>query len=153
TASGVDTVPGTWIARWNLLGFLFVLLVSAAIGRLTDWRWGALALLALALCYPEAGSPVAVWLSLLAAASLARVLPDGQIRKLVRVWWWGSVAALVLAVVPFAVAELRLGMFPQLVGGDVDLGSSDDGTLMAVRAEIPPTTIVEGKVALGGADR
>jgi hypothetical protein len=118
TATGVDTVPGTWISRWNLLGFLFVLLVAGAIGRLTCWWWGALALPTLALCYPEAGSPLGVWLSLLVAAALARVLPQGKVRKVVRVWWWGSVAALVLAVVPFAVDRLRAGMFPQVQGDD-----------------------------------
>ena len=114
TATGVDSVPGTMLGRWNLLGFFFVFVVAAAIGRLTRWWWGAIALVTLALCYPEPGAPLKVWFSLLAAAALARVLPQGLMSKAVRVWWWGSVAALILVVIPFTVDELRTGMFPQV---------------------------------------
>src|SRR5205085_9539545 len=79
-AAGVDRAPSAWLSSWTLFGFFLVLLVAVAAGRLAGWRFGLVALLALALCHREAGAPELVWVSLLAAgAPLAvargRVLP------------------------------------------------------------------------------
>ncbi|HYN41783.1 MAG TPA: hypothetical protein VE129_08405, partial [Thermoanaerobaculia bacterium] len=112
-ARGVDTAPRAWLGRWDLLGFFLVLLVALAAWKLAGWRWGAVALATLVVCHGEAGAPALVWLSLLGAAALLTVVPKGKLRTAVLAWW--GVAALVLVVValPFAVHQIRHGLYPQ----------------------------------------
>ena len=46
--SGADAVRGTWLERWTLLDFFLVLIIAMAVWRLFSWRWGVLALAAMA---------------------------------------------------------------------------------------------------------
>ena len=114
TASGVDVMPGTWFERWTLLDLFLVLIISLAIFKLWNWRWGMLALIAVALTYHEPGSPRLVWLHVLAASALLRFLPQGWIRKLVTLWRWGSIVVLLVLAIPFIVQQVRWGVYPQL---------------------------------------
>jgi len=114
TASGVDVMPGTWFERWTLLDLFLVLIISLAIFKLWNWRWGMLALIAVALTYHEPGSPRLVWLHLLAASALLRFLPQGWARKLVTLWRWGSIVVLLVLAIPFIVQQVRCGVYPQL---------------------------------------
>ena len=50
---------------------------------------------------------------LLASLALLKVLPRGKLRIGVRVWWWASIAVLVIVLVPFSVSQVRNGLFPQ----------------------------------------
>ncbi|HDP88403.1 MAG TPA: hypothetical protein ENN42_00340 [Thioalkalivibrio sp.] len=113
-ASGVDQVPGTWLQRWTLLDLFVVLIAAAAVGRLWSWRWAALALVTLALVWHEPGAPRLVWLNLLVAIALLRVLPAGLFRRLITGYRHLSLLALVLVAVPFMVDQVRLGLYPQL---------------------------------------
>lgn len=122
SASGVDRLPGTWIERWTLLSFLFVLLVALAVARLTRWWWGLLALAGLVLAQHEPGRPWWVWVSLLAALALLRVVPDGRFRLAVRLWWAGTIVALALVLLPFTVFEIRTGIYPQVGPGAAGVG-------------------------------
>jgi hypothetical protein len=131
SASGVDRLPGTWVERWTLLSFLFVLLIALAVARLTRWWWGLLALAGLVLAQHEPGRPwwIWVWVSLLAATALLKVVPDGRFRLAVRLWWAGTLVALALVLIPFTVYEIRTGIHPQVGIGaaqGVDLLSSND---------------------------
>jgi len=113
-ASGVDSVPGTWLQRWTLLDLFVVLIAAAAVGRLWSWRWAVLALVTLALIWHEPGAPRLVWLNLLAAIALLRVLPAGIFQRLV-LWYRRLVLlGLVLIAVPFMIDQVRVGLFPQL---------------------------------------
>ena len=115
TASGTDNVPNTWLQRWSLWD-LFVLLITAlAVGRLWHWHWGALTLLTLALIWHEPTFPPRiVWLNILVAVALLRVLPEGRLYQAVR--WYRNLAllALVMIAIPFMVMEVRNALFPQL---------------------------------------
>lgn len=113
-ASGADEVPGTWIRGWSLLDLFLVLVIALAVGRLFGWAWGALALITLTLTFPESDSPQYVWLFVLAAEALVRLLPQGWLKTLARVFRFGAWAALVLITVPFLVQHLRQGMYPAL---------------------------------------
>jgi hypothetical protein len=131
-ASGVDSVPGTWVSRWNLLGFFFVLLVTIGVHRLFG-RWPAVvALLALVLTYGEPRAPFLVWLSLLGAFALRRVAPGQRLQAVARLWWLVSVVTLVLVLVPFARDQIKHALFPQVepvaFGGGV-LGGAVGGVL------------------------
>lgn len=113
-ATGVDQAPGTWLRAWNLLDIFLVLVVAIATAKLWDRRWGALALLTMALVYPEVGAPQWVWLNLLAAAALVRYLPTSSFLRAVKVYRMLVFVGLLLIVLPFAVHQVRVGIFPAL---------------------------------------
>jgi hypothetical protein len=112
-ASGVDTAPQAWLGKWDLLGFFLVLLVSLAAWKLAGWRWGTVALATLVVCHAEPGAPALVWLSLLGAAALLTVVPQGRLRAVVLGWWGVSALVLVVVALPFAVRQVRQGLYPQ----------------------------------------
>jgi hypothetical protein len=111
---GVDNVPETWFKRWTLLDLFLVLIAALAVRGLWRWKAGLLALGTLALIWHEPGAPRVVWLHVLAAVALLRVLPEGWFRTLV--FWYRNLAllALVVIAVPFMVDQVRLGLYPQL---------------------------------------
>lgn len=125
-ASGVDEVPSTWVRGWSLLQIFVGLIVAIAIGRLHGWRWGALALVMLALTLPEDGAPKWSWLFVLAAEALVRVLPEGIFRKLASALRGGLVVIVALIAIPFLVAHVRQGMYPVLAFEDQGQGQSAD---------------------------
>jgi hypothetical protein len=122
TASGVDSAPGSWTARWTLLGFFFVIIVALAAGRLFGRVWGVVALLAMVFTYAEPGAPFLVWLSLLGAAALITVAPLGRLRSAAKLWRGASLVALVLMLAPFLRDQVREALYPQVGAPD---GGSD----------------------------
>jgi hypothetical protein len=119
--SGVDNLPQSWLARWTLLDLFLVLILTLGVARLWGWPWGLLALAALVLTWQVHGAPRFVWLHLLAGVALLRLLPEGpgratlgRVRTLVL--WYFRLSLLVLLVVglPFLVAQVRDGIWPQL---------------------------------------
>ena len=114
-ALGVDRAPGSWLVAWTLLDFFLVLVITLAVGRLFGWWAAALALVALVLTWQEAEAPRYVWLSLLAAIALGRVLPaQSGLARWVRAFRLGSILVLALIAIPFLAGQLRLGLYPQL---------------------------------------
>ena len=113
-ASGVDQARPTWVATWTLLDLFIVLIAALATARLFGWPWGALALFAIGLSYTEAAAPQIVWLAVLAAEALARVVPDGAARRLVALLRLAALAALVVTVLPFIIGQMRQAMYPAL---------------------------------------
>jgi hypothetical protein len=116
-SSGVDRLPGTWTARWTLLGFFFVLIVTLAVQRLFGLPAAAVALAALVFSYGEPGAPFALWVSLVAAIALRRVAPAGRIAQIARLWFVASAAVLVVVMVPFARDQVRDALHPQVAEG------------------------------------
>ena len=113
-ASGVDNVPDSWISRWTLLDLFLVLIASLAISRLWSAYWGVFALISLGLLWHEAESPHFIWLNILAAVALIRVVPEGKFQKTL-VWYRNaSWLALILIAIPFMVSQVRIGLYPQL---------------------------------------
>jgi hypothetical protein len=113
-ATGVDEVPGTWLKRWNLLNLFVVLIIALSVSRLWGVRWGALSLVALVLIYHEPLAPRFVWLHILFAVALLRVLPKNRFFNLVTIYRNISLLALVLISLPFMADQLTKGIFPQL---------------------------------------
>lgn len=113
-ARGVDEAPDAWLAQWTLLDLFLVLLAWVALGRLAGWRGGLLAAVTLALIWHEPGAPRWVWLHLLAAMALLRVLPAGRLRPLVELYRALSLLVLLALALPFAVSQVRNGLYPQL---------------------------------------
>ncbi len=113
-ASGVDQLPDTWTARWTLLGFFFVLVVTLAVYRLFGLAQALVALATLVLLHGEPGAPFIVWLSLVAAIALQRVTPAGRSAALARLWFLASAAILVVLIVPFARDQVTAALYPQV---------------------------------------
>jgi hypothetical protein len=139
--SGVDRLPHSWIGRWTLLGFFFVLLVAFGVGRLFGWRQGVVALLAVGLSYHERGAPFLSWLSLLGAVALLRAAPEGRLGKFARAWRALSLIVMAFVLLPFLRDQVREAIYPQ-VGRGTDV-ARDAGVLMdqvggEVNAPPPP---------------
>ncbi len=125
-AGGSDDAAATWLQAWTLLDLFLVFIGALATARLWRWAWGLMALLTLALVWHEPGAPQLVWLNLLAATALLRVLPEGRFRSWIASYRLLSLLGLLLIAIPFAVQQVRIGLYPQLeepyasvVGGGV----------------------------------
>ena len=119
--SGVDNLPATWLNRWTLLDLFLVLVIALAVGRLWGWGWGALALITLALTWQAPGAPHLVWLHVLAAYALLRLLPAdparaamARVRRFLLLYYRAALVALALIALPFLVGQVRNGIYPQL---------------------------------------
>jgi hypothetical protein len=113
-AGGVDNVPDSWMARWTLLDLFLVLIAALATGRLWNPIWGLFALLTLALIWHEPGAPHFVWLNILAATALIKVLPPGKFLNFMSWYRAASWLALIVIAIPFMVDQVRMGLYPQL---------------------------------------
>lgn len=113
-AEGVDVIPGTWIEDWTLLDLFVILLVAMAVLKLRGWKWGLAALITLGLIYQEPGAPKIIWLHLLGAMAVLRLLSGGWFRRLIQVWFVISAVVLVGLAAPFLLQQIRVGMYPQL---------------------------------------
>ncbi len=113
-ASGVDNVPDSWISRWTLLDLFLVLIASLAISRLWRLPWGIFALFTLALIWHEANAPQYIWLNILAAIALIKVLPQGLFLTSIRFYRNACWLALIIITIPFLVDQVRKGIYPQL---------------------------------------
>ena len=113
-AFGVDDAPSSLAGRWRLLDFFVLLIVTVAAARLFGRKVAAVAFVALLLSYHEPGAPVWTWLNLLAATALARVAPEGRLLRMTRSYRAASLGVLLLFLVPFAIVQIRIAVFPQL---------------------------------------
>ncbi|MCI0653515.1 MAG: hypothetical protein L0Y39_03440 [Methylococcaceae bacterium] len=113
-AKGVDNVPDSWISRWTMLDFFLVLIASFAISRLWNIYWAGFALLTLALIWHEVDAPRFIWLNILAALALLRVLPPGRLYSLIKFYRNASGLVLLVLVVLFMKDQVRMGLYPQL---------------------------------------
>lgn len=113
-AFGVDNVPDSWVTRWTLMDFFMVLIAAFAVARLWNVRIGILALLTLSLIWHEPGAPKFIWLNLLAAIALIRVVPKGRFMSFAKVYRSLCWLVLLLISIPFMVNQIRVGLYPQL---------------------------------------
>ncbi|UHD16065.1 hypothetical protein [Thiocapsa bogorovii] len=143
TVQGVDNLPSTWVGRWSLLDLFLVLITTLGIGRIWGWGWALLALLTLGLTWQAPGAPRLIWLHLLAAAALLRLIPDApvrtglrRLRSLVTLYFRLALLGLVVIGLPFLVTEVRDGLFPHLERSWAALG--DAGSSTRTTAAPPP---------------
>ncbi len=108
-ASGADSVSTSWLKDWTLLDLFLVLITGIGIGKLYGARAGALALVTLALAFPENDAPKWAWLVVLIAEALARALPPGWILRIARGFRLAAWVGLILIAIPFAIGHLRVG--------------------------------------------
>jgi len=117
-ASGADKVSNSWIASWTLMHMFVILLIALATGKLLGIGWGVVALLGLSLAHGEIGAPAMLWIHLLAAASLKKVLPDETTGKQLATYYFYFVAFFLgVLLFFFGVSQLMYGLFPHLDRG------------------------------------
>jgi hypothetical protein len=118
-APGADVAEGSWVARWSLLDIFLVAIVVLFAWRAFGIVGAALAFGYFLVDYHEAGAPLYSLGLVLALGLLLRALPEGRLQ---RVGGWlriGALVLLALLIVPFAAAQLRLALYPQLEGNIV----------------------------------
>ncbi len=113
-ASGIDNIRNTWLKSWSLLDLFLVLIISLGVARLRSWNWGFIALIVLVLLHHEPGAPGWVWLHILAALALLKVIPKGRIYSLFNNYRLVCIAALIVISLPFMVNQIKHGIYPQL---------------------------------------
>jgi hypothetical protein len=113
-ASGPDRVEASWVSHWNLWAIFLSLLIVAAVLRLLDWRWAMVAALTVALVYHERLGLIVLLLPLLVAIALLRVVDAANARRWIQRIGAGFGALLVLAILAFAVDQVRRALYPQL---------------------------------------
>ncbi|MCP4494989.1 MAG: hypothetical protein GY820_47960 [Gammaproteobacteria bacterium] len=114
TVSGVDKAPGTWINQWTLLDLFFLLVISAAVSKLWNWKWGLLAAATLVITTHDYLAPYWVWPNLIAAAALLRVIKHEKMAAWLTRYRLASIIVLVVISLPYMVKEIRTGIYPQL---------------------------------------
>jgi hypothetical protein len=111
---GSDWVRGDWLTAWTLLDLFVLLIFSLAVFRLWGIAAGLLAFVAFGLSYHEPGAPRYLWLFLLAALALQRVVPEGRGRRALGVGKWVVVAVFALVLVHFVAQQVQQAIYPQL---------------------------------------
>lgn len=138
-AIGAERALGSWWDGWSLLDIFL-----ASLAALLAWRLGRWPLLALAagfalLAWHEPGSPRQGLLIALALALAMANIPAGRWLTGTRVALGVILLALVLAALPFAAGQLKLGLYPQLEYAEV--GTARDagfGVLSYAPPAAPP---------------
>ncbi|MCX7869702.1 MAG: hypothetical protein N2322_07095, partial [Terrimicrobiaceae bacterium] len=103
---GADWVRGSWLNKWTLLDVFVLLVITLVVYRLFGTGTAALTFFALALAFHEPGAPRYLWLALLVAVGLLRVVKPGRGREAL-VWLkWAVVILLGLALTPFSASQL-----------------------------------------------
>jgi len=149
SVSGADKTPGTWIGKWSLLDLFFLLLVSAAVLKLWNWRWSLVAAATLVLTTHDFMAPYWIWPNLIVATALIRVVSKERIVKWINRYRLVTCISLVLISLPYLITEVRTGIYPQLEHGIQYVAASDDsGAYRAapqakrpMRAEFTPSTL------------
>jgi len=113
TASGADEIQGGYVQRWTLWDIFFVLLLSTACGRLFGWKLALLSFVCMLMLYQKPDAPQWLWLVLVALLALLKIASGRAL-----LWLQRSsrlcAAILALVLLPFAVDQIRLAIYPQL---------------------------------------
>lgn len=114
SVSGTDHVPNSWINQWSLLDLFLLMIITLAAAKLWGNKLAFVALLTLALIFPEKESPHWIWIALLAGQAVLPLLPQGKLQFVLKLYR-GIVFIILLAVaIPFMIQQLREGTYPAL---------------------------------------
>jgi hypothetical protein len=113
-ALGTDNAPDAWLERWGLLDLFLLLITAVIVLRLFGWLYSIIAFAAVALLQQENALLVWLILAVLLGGALLRVVPEGWPRKTLRWSQYLLLGVLLLVSIPFAVAQVRFALYPQL---------------------------------------
>jgi hypothetical protein len=136
-APGADVDNGSWVSRWSLLDIFLVAIVSLFAWRALGLAGAALTLGYLLVAYHEPNAPLYSLGVVLALMLLNRALPAGRLQRFGEWARKGALLLLALLIVPFAAAQLRMALYPQLEGNIVQPQYAE-ATLVSQMAPPPP---------------
>ena len=113
TATGADEIYGGYVQRWTLWDIFFVLLLTTACGRMYGWKLALLSFSCMVLLYQRADAPQWLWLVLVSLLALLKIATGRALHWLQRASQLCAVLLLLL-LLPFAVDQIRLAIYPQL---------------------------------------
>lgn len=142
-ATGADSASGSWLGQWRLLDFFLVILISVAFYKLFGGLAGMLALAGMVLTIHEPGAPRFIWLAALLLTALGRVMPAGRLLTSVNRLRWVVLVLILVILVPFAIQQVRTGLHPQLLHGELGGYSAYQSKLArsAARVDDPVRTM------------
>ncbi|HIJ84482.1 MAG TPA: hypothetical protein HPQ00_09800, partial [Magnetococcales bacterium] len=114
SVNGADSASPTWVGSWTLLDFFLLLITAMAVAKLWGRSWGFFTVITIALSYHDENALAWILLHILAAVALLRVVPTGRFRRFLEFYRGGAFVALAMVFLPFAVAQVRQGLHPQL---------------------------------------
>ncbi|MDR2339812.1 MAG: hypothetical protein LBF40_06750 [Deltaproteobacteria bacterium] len=108
-------LPAAFMDNWTSLDLFVILVVAISAWKLLGKRWGIIGALALVISYHEFMCPRLVYLHLLIAIALLKVLPQkGKASFLTRAWKFLATLALIGFAVSFTIHQARIAIYPQL---------------------------------------
>jgi hypothetical protein len=139
-AVGPDAAPQAWLERWGLLDLFAVLLISTVTGRLFGLRLALIAIAAVVLTHQESDAPTWLWLNFLVALALLKAVPEGRLKSWAARYRLLALALLLLALVPFAITQVRTALYPALEANALPYNAAavDTVTELRVPAAAPP---------------
>lgn len=102
-ASGIDTIPDTWVKRWTLLDFFIVLIFTISLAKLFSRPLAAIAFLTLVLTYHEPNAPRYIWPALLIGFALLKHLPESKFKQAVKSYQVLAYLTLLIIVIPYSI--------------------------------------------------
>ncbi|MBF0376189.1 MAG: hypothetical protein HQK72_01785 [Desulfamplus sp.] len=116
SANGIDNIQGTWIKQWSLLDIFIVLIFTIATAKLFSIPLASVAFITMVLLYHENAAPRYIWLFLLLGFVLLNLTAknSGRLRRVVELYQFVIVMALLLISISYAIQSLRIGIYPQL---------------------------------------
>lgn len=115
-AEGPDGVGGSWINDWSLWDVFLLCILTLGVLRLAGMAPALVALAAFVLLSQETGMGGLLWLNLLAALGLWKVLPAGRLRNAANLYRIASLLLMAAIWIPFAIVHARQALYPQLDG-------------------------------------
>ncbi|HLP40649.1 MAG TPA: hypothetical protein VK465_04005, partial [Fibrobacteria bacterium] len=115
-ADGPDGVANSWVSDWSLWDVFLLCILTLGVLRLTGRLGALLAFATFVLLSQEPGLDGLLWLNLLAAVGLVRVLSVGRLRAWAHRYALAGLALLVALWIPFAIVHVREALYPQLDG-------------------------------------
>ncbi len=112
--SGPEWSTGDWLTSWTLLDVFIVLILTLAIFKLRGVPAAVVAALALVLSWQEPDAPRWIWLWLVAALALLKVLPEGKTPRVLKLGALGITAILALLLVIFFSRQITGMLYPQV---------------------------------------
>lgn len=149
-AWGVDRASESWVSRWTLLDLFVVMLTGIGLGRLFGVSVGALGLAAIGASYHGQGAPALLWVNLLLALAVLRVVPAaGRVKPIVTLWCRASLLLVVLLVLAFSVQTLQRVVYPVLADdGRSAIGARmQAGVLQKEARDMPADAMMREDVA------
>jgi len=116
TATGAESISGSWLQKWDLLKIFFLLITTLSAFKLFGIPAAIVNFIVIGLTIHDFAAPsVWLWLFVYAIFALEKIVQqNSKISKNLARIRFAALILLVLISIPFIIDELRTGIYPQL---------------------------------------